>query len=108
MFSEEFKAEIMEDIRNIIREEMEAAFGNKKLVKIKELPPFLKKDHLKELLYIRDTKASELLGRSDFPTLRQAGVLVPTHLFFKWVEHNTEWIDLNSDSPKDAKSLRVI
>ncbi|MER1958837.1 MAG: DNA-binding protein [Solibacillus sp.] len=108
MLSEDFKSEMLNEFRKIYREELEAALGEQKLVKITELPPFLTKDHLKKILHIGNTKASELLNRADFPVLREAGVLVPSHLFIKWVEQNTEWIELNSQFPKEAKSLRAI
>ncbi|QDQ03180.1 DNA-binding protein [Lysinibacillus fusiformis] len=108
MLSEEFKAQIMQEFRNMIREEMAATLLESNL-QLQQLPPFLTKDELKELLRIKDTKASELLGRADFPVLREAGVLVPTHLFIQWVEANTQWIDINTGlAPNALRGLRAI
>lgn len=115
MFSEEFKAQIKQEFRTMIREEMAATLlefnkhHNQQLEQLKKLPPFLTKAELKELLRIGDTKASELLGRSDFPVLREAGVLIPTHLFIQWVEANTQWIDVNTGlAPNFFGGLRAI
>jgi len=108
MFSEEFKAQIMQEFRTMIREEMAAILLDSNM-QIQQLPPLLTKAELKKLLRIGDTKASELLGRSDFPVLREAGVLIPTHLFFQWVEANTQWIDVNTGlAPNFLSGLRAI
>lgn len=90
-----FREEIREVVREVIREESKQATSNPTL-QVHTLPPFITRDELKQLLHIGDTKAAELLKRSDFPVLRQAGVLIPSHLFIKWVEANTEWIALNA------------
>jgi hypothetical protein len=50
-----------------------------------------------EVLHISQTKASELLNSPDFPVFREAGVLIPTHLLFKWIEKNTRWIAENTN-----------
>ena len=92
MLNVQFDAEAF---REIIREEMKAA-KEQKPVTIKELPAMLTRDELKGFLRIGDTKASELLSRADFPVLREAGVLIPTHLLMRWVEDNTQWIQKNS------------
>lgn len=84
-----------ETFREIIREEMKAA-QEQKPVTIQELPAMLTRDELKDFLRIGDTKASELLSRADFPVLREAGVLIPTHLLMRWVEDNTQWIQKNT------------
>ncbi|MER2126330.1 DNA-binding protein [Solibacillus sp.] len=89
-----------EAFRTIIREEIKAA-TEKKPVTIKELPAMLTRDGLKEFLHIGDTKAAELLSRADFPVLREAGVLIPTHLLMRWIEDNTQWIQ------KNAKPFKV-
>lgn len=108
MLSEEFKAQIMQEFRNMIREEMAATLQESNS-SLKQLPPFLTKTELKKLLRIGDTKASELLARVDFPVLREAGVLIPTHLFIQWVEANTQWIDINTGSaPVFSRGLRAI
>lgn len=92
MFNISFNAE---ELRDVIREEVRAAFNESKS-QIKELPPFLTRGELKQLFHIGETKVSELLSRSDFPVLREAGVLIPTHLLMKWVEANTNWIKSNT------------
>ncbi|MER1986613.1 MAG: DNA-binding protein [Solibacillus sp.] len=90
-----FRDEIREVVREVIREESKQEMS-KPTLQVQTLPPFLTRDELKQLLHIGDTKAAELLKRRDFPVLRQAGVLIPSHLFIKWVEANTEWIALNA------------
>lgn len=108
MFSEDFKKNMMLEFRTMIREEMEATLQGT-YVQIQQLPPFLTKEELKKLLRIADTKASALLARDDFPVLREAGVLVPSHLFIQWIEANTQWIDLNTGlAPHSLKALRPI
>lgn len=92
MLNVQFDAEAF---RKIIREEMNAA-KEQKPVTIQELPAMLTRDELKDFLRIGDTKASELLSRADFPVLREAGVLIPTHLLMRWVEDNTQWIQKNT------------
>ncbi|ENQ3106552.1 helix-turn-helix domain-containing protein [Bacillus cereus] len=85
----------VDSFRQIIREEVERATVH--LQKKNELPPFLTVTELMELLHIKRTKASELLNRSDFPVFREAGVLIPTHLFFQWIEKHTSWIEENTE-----------
>ncbi|WP_026678182.1 hypothetical protein [Fictibacillus gelatini] len=61
-------------------------------------PPLLTRDQLKDFLGIKDTKASELLNRADFPVIREFGrPKVPTHMLMKWIEEHTEWMDCNSN-----------
>lgn len=84
-----------EELREVIREEVKAAI-QESLSQVKELPPFLTRSELKQLFHIGETKVSELLSRSDFPVLREAGVLIPTHLLMKWVEANTDWVKSNT------------
>jgi hypothetical protein len=83
-----------EKFREVLRQEIEKAVAD--VVRKNELPPMLTRQELMELLRIGQTKASELLNRSDFPVFREAGVLIPTHLLFKWIEKNTRWLEKNS------------
>ncbi|PFE56043.1 hypothetical protein CN318_12430 [Bacillus cereus] len=85
----------VEIFRQIIREEVQKATEHLQLMN--ELPPFLTISELMELLRIKRTKASELLNRSDFPVCREAGVLIPTHLLFKWMENHTDWVENNTE-----------
>ncbi|MET4562735.1 hypothetical protein ABIA69_003926 [Lysinibacillus parviboronicapiens] len=55
LFSKEFKVQIMQDFRNMIREEMTATLLESNM-QLQQLPPFLTKTELKELLRIGDTK----------------------------------------------------
>lgn len=92
-----------EEFREIIREEMREAItdGEGKTiptVKIVELPAMLTREELKQFLNIGSTKAAELLARADFPVLREAGILIPTHLLMQWIEANTQWIHKNAKS----------
>ena len=83
-----------EQFREVLRQEIDKAMAD--VVRKNELPPMLTKKEFMELLRIKDTKASELLNRPDFPVFREAGVLIPTHLLFKWIEKNTRWLEDNS------------
>ncbi|WP_017379771.1 hypothetical protein [Paenisporosarcina sp. TG-14] len=83
-----------EALRSIIREEVRAAVSE--AVKTKELPILITRKELMELFHISQTKVTELLGRSDFPVMREAGILIPTHLLFKWIERNTNWVEDNT------------
>lgn len=83
-----------EALRQIIREEVREAMESSK---VRELPPFLTRKELMALLHISQTKTSELLGRPDFPVFREAGLLIPTALLFKWIEKNTQWVEDNSN-----------
>lgn len=76
------------------------------LQKQNELPPFLTITELMDLLRIGRTKASELLNRKDFPVFREAGVLIPTHLLFQWIEKHTQWTEENTGFY--SKDKRVI
>lgn len=95
MLSEAFKAEIKQEFRELIREELNDVFTSKPLVR--ELPVLLTRDQLKELFDIKDTKASELLGRMDFPKFHEAGrVLIPSKALLQWIDEHTEWMDTNT------------
>lgn len=83
-----------ESFREVLRQEIKNAVAD--VVQQNQLPPMLTRNQLKELFNIGDTKVSELLNRSDFPVFREAGVLIPTHLLFKWIERNTRWLDENT------------
>ncbi|EMI15207.1 DNA-binding protein [Bacillus altitudinis] len=83
-----------EMFREIIAEEVAKAMQD---FRTTQLPPMLTKKQLMELFNIKDTKASQLLNREDFPVFREAGLLIPTHLLFKWIENNTRWINENTD-----------
>lgn len=61
-----------------------------------ELPPMLTITQLKEFLHIKSWKASELLGRPDFPVLREAGVLIPRDKLFEWIDRNLDWVEDNT------------
>jgi hypothetical protein len=82
-------------LRQVIREEVEKTTLH--LEKKSELPPMLTITQLMEVLHIKRTKASELLSRQDFPVFREAGVLIPTHLLFQWIEKHTSWIEENTE-----------
>lgn len=83
--------QLAEAMRPIIREEL------KSLNRAKELPPLLTRKELMDLLHIGATKASELMARSDFPVLREAGVLIPTDKLFLWIDRHTEWVADNTN-----------
>lgn len=95
MFNEEFKEEIIQEFRELIREELEKVFTPKPL--IRELPVLLTRKQLMELFNIRDTKASALLGRADFPKFYEAGrVLIPSKAVLQWIDEHTEWVNTNT------------
>ncbi|UQD53332.1 DNA-binding protein [Bacillus methanolicus] len=83
-----------EEFRQVLREELANAIGE--VMKQNQLPPMLTRKQMMEVLHISHTKASELLNRQDFPVFREAGVLIPTHLLFKWIEKNTRWVEENT------------
>jgi len=83
-----------EKFRQVLREEISKAVSE--IVRQNQLPPFLTKTELMGVLRIKSTKASELMNRPDFPVCREAGILIPTHLLFKWIEKNTRWLEHNS------------
>ncbi|MEK0285955.1 MAG: DNA-binding protein [Caldibacillus thermoamylovorans] len=83
-----------EEFRKILREEIKNAVAD--VVRQNQLPPMLTRKELMDLFKIGPTKCTELLNRSDFPVFREAGVLIPTHLLFKWIEKNTRWMEENT------------
>lgn len=90
-----------EDLRNIIREEVDAAVQH--LKPQEELPHFLTREEAKKLLRISETKMCELMGRTDFPVCREFGVKIYTGNLLKWVEDNTQGIQ-----PKTTRIRSVI
>ncbi|RKJ06727.1 DNA-binding protein [Butyricicoccus sp. 1XD8-22] len=84
-----------ETIRQIIREEIQNAV--EELQTQNELPPFLTRTEMMELLHIGHTKTSELMNRPDFPVFREAGVLIPTEMLFEWIRRNTRWVEENTN-----------
>lgn len=92
MLTMEFDYEkLAEALRPVVREEIQA------LNKTTELPPLLTITDLMKLLNIGRTKASELLGRSDFPSCREVGVLIPTDKLFQWIDRHTQWVEDNTN-----------
>ncbi len=78
----------------MLAEEMKKMIGND--FGGHELPPLLTVTMLKEVLHIKSWKASELLGRPDFPVLREAGVLIPRDRLFEWIDNNLDWVENNT------------
>lgn len=88
------KEAFREMFSEIIKEEVTKALQD---FRTTQLPPMLTRQQFMDLLNIKQAKASELLNRPDFPVFREAGVLVPTHMLFKWIEKNTRWVEENTD-----------
>lgn len=84
-----------EQFRTVLREEIKNAIAD--VVQQNQLPPLLSIEELMQLLRIKRTKASELLNKAGFPVLREAGVLIPTHLLFKWIDRNSGWVEENTN-----------
>lgn len=81
-----------EDLRNIVREEVEAAV--KKVEKRNDLPAVLSRKDVMDLLQIGHSKAAELFGRPDFPVCRElGGVKVRTEKLFDWMDKHTQWVE---------------
>lgn len=76
----------VEDLRNIVREEVTEAVRH--IEAKRELPYFLTRSEMAELLRISPSKSYELLGRTDFPVCREFGVKIYTDKLFDWVELN--------------------
>lgn len=83
-----------DNFREMLRKEIKNAVAD--VIQQNQLPPMLTRKQFMELLSIGETKASELLNRPDFPVFREAGVLIPTHLLFKWIEQHTRWVTDNT------------
>ncbi|PAD69905.1 hypothetical protein CHH83_05725 [Bacillus sp. 7586-K] len=88
------KEAFREMFSEIIKEEVTKALQD---FRTTQLPPMLTRQQFMDLLNIKQAKASELLNRPDFPVFREAGVLVPTHMLFKWIEKHTSWVEENTD-----------
>lgn len=79
----------VEDLRNIIREEVGEA--TKDLKTMNQLPAVLNREQIMDLLQISHSKATELFGRADFPTIREFGhVKVRTEKLFEWMDYHTQ------------------
>lgn len=59
-------------------------------------PELLTRSEAMQLLKVGETKMSELMARQDFPVFREAGVKIPYKLLMKWIEKNTQSIDINN------------
>ncbi|EID42891.1 hypothetical protein B4168_2451 [Anoxybacillus flavithermus] len=86
----------IDQIRQVIHEEVTKAVNEVTKYHQFQLPPMLTRKQLMELFNISQTKTSELLNRADFPVFREAGVLIPTHLLFRWIEKHTRWVEENT------------
>ena len=77
------------ELRELIREEVEAAVS--KIEARDHLPPVLTKKQVMEVLNISHYTATELLGRADFPAIREAGhVKVRKERLFEWLDAHTQ------------------
>lgn len=85
---------LAESLRPIIRQEIQECM--KERIETQELPPLLTVQHLKDLFHIKSWKASELMGRPDFPVMRQAGVLIHRDKLFEWIDRHTQWVEENT------------
>ncbi|WP_438312321.1 DNA-binding protein [Sporosarcina sp. FA9] len=95
MLTMEFDYEkLAEALRPVIREEIQVVM--KDTSAIQNLPPLLTRVEMMKLLHISSWKATELIGRPDFPVCREAGLLFPTDMLFEWIKRNTQWIEDNT------------
>lgn len=85
---------LAEALRPVIREEIQVVM--KDTSAIQNLPPLLTRVQMMELLHISAWKATELIGRPDFPVMREAGLLFPTDMLFEWIKRNTQWVEDNT------------
>ncbi|OAH53119.1 hypothetical protein AWH48_12240 [Domibacillus aminovorans] len=100
-----FKFEFDETTINVLAEKIASRAFEKleeKLDARSKLPPMLNNKQMQEVLQISKTKATELLNRPDFPVFREAGVLIPTHRLFEWIDSNTRWVNDNTGFFKDV------
>ncbi|MBA2943184.1 DNA-binding protein [Paenibacillus sp. CGMCC 1.16610] len=89
-------------LEKVIAEAVEQAIKRHSMVN--SLPPMLSRIQLCEFLGIKETKASELMNRQDFPVIREFGYpKVPTHLLFKWIDGHTEWMQKNAQNSWSIK-----
>lgn len=78
-----------EELRSIIREEVEAAV--KQVEAGRDLPPLLTREELMDLMRISSTTASKLFEMEGFPVFRRGKLLIDTELLFKWIrKHSTQ------------------
>ncbi|KAA0944116.1 DNA-binding protein [Sporosarcina sp. ANT_H38] len=61
-----------------------------------ELPPLLTRKEMMAVLRISSWKATELMGRPDFPVCREAGILIRTDRLFEWIDKHTPWVESNT------------
>ncbi|WP_342505905.1 DNA-binding protein [Sporosarcina sp. FSL K6-2383] len=95
MLTVEFDYEkLAEAMRPVVREEIQEMMKSKS--ESQEWPPLLTVTQLKELFHIKSWKASELMGRPDFPVIREAGVLIHRDKLFEWIDRHTKWVDDNT------------
>lgn len=90
----------VEDFRSIVREEVAEAVKHKEAKR--ELPHFLTREEMAELLRISPSKSYELIGRPDFPVCREFGVKIHTDKLFDWIERN---MPDYQEKPKPFRSI---
>ena len=86
-FREVFRSIMLEEFQAVVRE----------FTKTQELPPLLTRTEMMALLRISSWKATELMGRPDFPVMREAGLLIPTDKLFLWIDRHTQWVEEETD-----------
>lgn len=91
---ESIRTMLKEVVREVLQEELYARQNETEF--LGDYPDMLTTTHVKEILHIKQSKMSELMNRSDFPTFKLAGTRVPKHKFILWIENNTRWIEENS------------
>lgn len=85
---------LAEAMRPVIREEIQEMKKGK--YGTQEWPFLMTVTQLKEFFHIKSWKASELMGRPDFPVIREAGVLIHRDKLFEWIDRNTQWVEDNT------------
>lgn len=90
----------VDDLRSIIREEVEVAVSQ--VEASRELPHFLTRSEMAELLRISESKSYELIGRPDFPVCREFGVKIYTDKLFEWIESNMSEVQ---GKPRSFRSI---
>lgn len=88
----------VDDLRSIIREEVEAATKELRVGegRIQQLPPLLTRKEFMEVMRISAPTAIRIMERPDFRVFRTGKILIETEFLFDWIRKNSDWVDENT------------
>lgn len=90
MSVEEFRSVINEEVKKVIKNQLEVQG------RIQQLPALLTREEFMKVMHISAPTATKIFDRQDFRVFRQGKLLIETEFLFEWIRKNSDWVEKNT------------